>query len=86
LGREALGLGQFTSIGGVTLDAAGNVYVADAGASRILKFAAFTALVPEGAAQPVQQGSLIETTPDVISAVSEMTLEITPEVTPEPGG
>ncbi len=87
LSRETMGLnpGQLNSVGGIDLDAAGNVYVADAGVGRILRFAPFA--VPE-AAQPVivqpqsgqgQQnaGNGVEVTVEPI----ENTLEVTPEVT-----
>jgi predicted membrane-bound mannosyltransferase/sugar lactone lactonase YvrE/Na+-transporting methylmalonyl-CoA/oxaloacetate decarboxylase gamma subunit len=89
LNRETTGLnpGQLNSVGGVTLDSAGNVYVADAGAGRILRFAPFAA---PAVVQPVNQqppvvilpndGQGAESTVEVGAPV-ESTIEITPEVT-----
>ncbi len=89
LNRETTGLnpGQFNSVGGVELDSAGNVYVADAGAGRILRFAPFAAPVvgePAGQQPPVlilpNDGQGAEATVE-IGAPVESTIEITPEVT-----
>lgn len=72
LGRESLDTTQFASIGGIAVDAQGNVFVADAGGARILRFAAFSGV----AAQP----DVIvppETTAEVIAPVGqESTAEI----------
>ena len=88
LNRDTTGLStrQLNSVGGVTLDSAGNVYVADAGAGRILRFAPFPApaiVQPAGVVQPqsggVQQGAGDNV--EVTLEPAENTLEITPEVT-----
>jgi len=86
LNRDTTGLnpGQLNSVGGVTLDAEGNVYVADAGAGRILRFAPFPApiVVQPAVGQPQsnanQQGA--EATSQLIMP-AESTVEITPEAT-----
>lgn len=46
--RENPGSTQFTTVGGIVVDSAGNVFVADAGSGRVLKFAPFpmTAVMP----------------------------------------
>lgn len=88
LNRETTGLnaGQFNSVGGITLDSAGNVYIADAGTGRILRFAPF----PIPVALPVenQQSEIVapiggdgaEVTAEVV--VPDVNpIEITPEVT-----
>ena len=41
LGHENLDLTQLSSVGGIATDSQGNVYVADADAGRILRFAPF---------------------------------------------
>ncbi|MBL8164351.1 MAG: TIGR03663 family protein [Anaerolineae bacterium] len=72
LSREFPDLTQFSSVGGIRVDAAGNVYVSDAGSGRILRFAPF---VPLTVQQPVLP---------VIEATVEVTQELLlPEATPE---
>ncbi len=89
LNREINGLsgGQFNSVGGVTLDSAGNVYVADSGTGRILRFAPFPMPV---AAPPVgdqQSDVIVPDTGNSVEATSEVimpdnsVIEMTPEVT-----
>ncbi len=87
----AMNPGQLNSVGGITVDAAGNVYVADAGAGRILRFAPFPSPAviqpqPVGGQQQsgvVQQnsGNGVEVTVE-LGAPVENTAELTPEVTP----
>jgi sugar lactone lactonase YvrE len=88
LNRETTGLnpGQLNSVGGIDLDASGNVYVADAGAGRILRFAPFPVPVvvqPDAGGQQqsgaVQQGD--GNSVEVTIEPAESTLEITPEAT-----
>jgi DNA-binding beta-propeller fold protein YncE len=69
LGREGLSLNQFATVGGITTDAQGNVFVVDAGSGRILRFAPF-------AAPPAAPA-------DAIGQQAEVTAELTAEVTPE---
>ncbi len=88
LNRDITGLnaGQLNSVGGVSLDSQGNVYVADAGAGRILRFAPFPAPVivqpagqqQSGVVQPA--GNAAESTVEV-GAPDGNTIEITPEAT-----
>ena len=63
---------QFQTVGGIATDAEGNVYVVDAGAGRVLKFAPFVdAVMPD--TQEDLSGEVIP----------QDQFEITPEVTPE---
>ncbi len=68
--RENPNSTQFTTVGGLAVDSAGNVFVADAGSGRILKFAPFPAPAVVPNAELTE-----ETTPEV-----EVTNETTPEV------
>jgi hypothetical protein len=52
-------------VGGIVTDSAGNVYVADAGSGRVLKFDPF----PVQVAPPVSNDENAETTPEVESTV-----------------
>lgn len=76
LGRESLDTTQFNSIGGIVVDSQGNIFVADAGAGRIVRFPVFD-FVP--VVQPPAANNLPETTIEVIAPVGE---ESTPEVLP----
>jgi DNA-binding beta-propeller fold protein YncE len=77
-------LSQFTTVGGITTDADGNVYVDDASAGRVLKFTPFVdQIMPapqSGGLQiilPPQQGAATgEVTPE---AASTLDLEVTAE-------
>jgi DNA-binding beta-propeller fold protein YncE len=72
LAREFPDLTQFSSVGGIRVDAAGNVYISDAGSGRILRFAPFA---PPTVQQPVLP---------VIEATAEVTVDaVVPEATPE---
>jgi len=62
-------------IGGIALDAAGNVYVTDASAGRVLRFAPFLQ-EPVVLQAPVEQGAEAS-----VEVLPEMTLEVMPEVT-----
>ncbi|MBE2268742.1 MAG: SMP-30/gluconolactonase/LRE family protein, partial [Anaerolinea sp.] len=64
---------QFDTIGGIAVDAAGNVYVADAAAGRVLRFAPF---IDEASAAQAPVEEVGEQSPEV-------TDEVVPEVTPE---
>lgn len=66
---------QFDVIGGIALDAAGNVYVTDASAGRVLRFAPFLQ-EPVVLQAPVEQGAEAS-----VEVLPEMTLEVMPEVT-----
>ncbi len=91
LNRETTGLnpGQLNSVGGIDLDVAGNVYVADAGSGRILRFAPFPApaiVQPAvGNADGQQQSGVVqqdgENSVEVTVEPIESTLEVTPEAT-----
>lgn len=76
---------QFKTVGGIATDAQGNVYVSDAGAGRVLRFAPFVdqpVVMP--AAEDLSGEVIIEFTPEVTAEVSaEVTDEITAEVTEE---
>jgi DNA-binding beta-propeller fold protein YncE len=68
------------SIGGLAVDAVGNVYVTDTGSGRVLRFAPFP-VVTDAQTTP-------ETTPEVtpemtLEATVEVTAEVTAEQTPE---
>ncbi|MBZ0281188.1 MAG: TIGR03663 family protein [Anaerolineae bacterium] len=89
LGRENLDTTQFNSIGGILVDAQGSVFVADAGAGRIVRFAPFDFIpagvpgvineVPEVTVEmiaPLEQ----EETPELSPADSEVTPEVTEAV------
>jgi sugar lactone lactonase YvrE len=70
---------QFNTVGGITVDAAGYVYVSDSTAGRVLRFAPF---LETGATLP-----LPEATGEVTAETSaEMTAEETPEATVESAG
>jgi sugar lactone lactonase YvrE len=94
LNRERQDASQFASIGGIATDGQGDVYVADAGSGRIMRFARYDwpGLVnPQSAPGQVnQQPAQIqpEKTADVPNL--EITVEIGPastgEVTPQVGG
>ncbi len=85
---EALDLSQFNSVGGVVLDTQANVYVADSGVGRVLRFAPFPVVDATTVIDPVGESGLGVDLDLVNQAeatdVVEMTLElIIPEVTPE---
>ncbi|MBZ0293917.1 MAG: hypothetical protein K8L99_15235, partial [Anaerolineae bacterium] len=71
--RENPGPGQFRTVGGIDVDNQGNVYVADAGSGRVLRFPPFPT--------PVQP-PVVEATEE-INPPFEMTDEVTAEVTEE---
>lgn len=72
LAREGPSLNQFTTVGGITTDAQGNVFVADAGSGRILRFDPFVLAVPVQIGAGVQeQGGVVETTAEVTPEVTE---------------
>jgi sugar lactone lactonase YvrE len=84
LNRDHQDTSQFASVGGVSVDGAGNVYVADAGSGRILRFAAYpwpAVVVPSNG----QQGQVVPPPANNNSSnSSEATLELVPlELTPE---
>lgn len=78
LGHENLDLTQFSSIGGVLSDSQGNVYVADSGAGRILRFPPFERPVPQPQSDQSGQAAPAEVTSEVVSPLDG---EATPEVT-----
>jgi DNA-binding beta-propeller fold protein YncE len=80
LNRETPDLTQFASIGGIAVDGAGFVYVADAGSGRILKFAPYEPPAPvnAGAANPAVQ-------PGIGQPETTQEVEATPEVTEASG-
>ncbi|HEX2907261.1 MAG TPA: 6-bladed beta-propeller, partial [Phototrophicaceae bacterium] len=70
LNRETPGLSEFSSVGGIEVDAQGNVLVVDSGSGRVLQFAPFERPQP-----PIDSGQIL---PEV---TGEVTAEVTPEVT-----
>jgi predicted membrane-bound mannosyltransferase/DNA-binding beta-propeller fold protein YncE len=83
LDREAPDLTQFNIVGGIAVDRDGNVYVADTGSGRVLKFAPFQ--VPAQSAMPS-----VEATSEVTSEITEqlgmnvpLNIEGTGELRPE---
>ncbi len=90
--RETPNNAQFRTVGGIATDAQGNVYVADAGVGRVLKFAPFPAQAVPPAAEATeelpaggQQGDLEIMTEEVTeeAPVEAATWELTPELTTE---
>ena len=85
--RENPGPGQFTTVGGIAVDAGGNVYIADAGSGRVLIFAPppFEAAALDENFQIIEPVEIIiEETEDEFEAVEPVTEE-TAEATPEVG-
>jgi sugar lactone lactonase YvrE len=81
--RENPDTSQFATVGGIAVDGDGNVYVADAGAGRILKFAPFPLPQPASVNQP--GASPLEVTVEITDEVSPAeTMEVTSEVTEPP--
>lgn len=79
LNRESQDDSQFASVGGVGVNQAGDVIIADAGSGRILSFAPFE--IPVAANNVViPQIDSAETTPELIAPIG---VEVTPEITPE---
>jgi DNA-binding beta-propeller fold protein YncE len=86
LNRQAPGPGEFSSIGGVAVDAMGNLWVSDSAVNRVSMFPPFPVPV-DGAAAPIAPVG-VEVTPELfIEATLEVTPEVlsesTPEITPE---
>jgi predicted membrane-bound mannosyltransferase/DNA-binding beta-propeller fold protein YncE len=87
--RENPGSTQFTTVGGIVVDSAGNVFVADAGSGRILKFAPFPAapaVVPNAEATE-ETTAEVEFTQEInqeVEAIDELTPEV--EFTEEAAG
>ncbi|MBL8131258.1 MAG: TIGR03663 family protein [Anaerolineae bacterium] len=91
-------LSQFNTVGALTVDTFGNVYVSDSEAGRVLKFAPFQqepVILPapgvDGQAQGDGGSGLIEVTPEIIelteeAAPAEVIIEVTPEATVEVSG
>ncbi|NWF68207.1 MAG: TIGR03663 family protein [Chloroflexi bacterium] len=75
--RDIPSASNFYSIGGLVVDAAGNLYVADSGAGRILRFAPF---INAPSAQEATAEVSAETTGE---SPAEVTAETTAETTPE---
>jgi sugar lactone lactonase YvrE len=71
LNRETPGPGEFNSIGGIVVDAVGNIWISDAPTARLMLFSPFT--LPPDAAGVVP----------VAPVGVEVTQELLPEVTPE---
>jgi DNA-binding beta-propeller fold protein YncE len=62
---------QFNTVGGIAVDAEGNVYVADSGAARVLKFAPFVdTIMPQGEQSAAEE---------LIQPLEETTQELTAE-------
>jgi predicted membrane-bound mannosyltransferase/sugar lactone lactonase YvrE len=81
LNRDKQDTSQFASVGGISLDSAGNVFVADAGSGRILRFAQYP--WPAAAPNNAQQGGQV-VPPSGNGGSVESTLELVPlELTPE---
>ena len=76
-------LSQFGVIGGLAIDVEGNLYVSDITNGRVLKFPPFErpGVIPQPDLNDIF--SPIETTPEVIAPVLEITAEATPESTSE---
>jgi uncharacterized protein (TIGR03663 family) len=70
---------QFKTVAGITLDAAGNVYVVDSGVGRVLRFAPFVDTLSGGQTFPLPGA---ETTLDVTEEIGDVSL-IPPESTDE---
>ncbi len=87
--RENPNSTQFRTVGGITTDAEGNIYVVDAGSGRVLKFAPF---VSQPVVPPVEAPAEITEevgVPDNLRIITEEVTEETPpdafteEITPE---
>jgi uncharacterized protein (TIGR03663 family) len=78
---------QFRAASGIAVDAAGNVYVSDSDAGRVLRFAPFTdgaAMMPQPPPGVSSGGqNFLEVTPEV---AVDTGVEITPEATPDVRG
>jgi len=91
LSRETQNDTQFSSVGGIAIDAQGNIFVVDAGSGRILRFGPFDLpVIMENAAGEVAAppDTVLETTPEVIApvgveATEQITVEVTSEIMPE---
>ncbi|HUN09950.1 MAG TPA: TIGR03663 family protein [Aggregatilineales bacterium] len=73
LNRETPGPGEFNSIGGIVVDAVGNVWISDAPTARLMLFSPFT-LPPDAA------GS-VPAAPVGVESTQELLPEVTPEAT-----
>ncbi|MBK8026511.1 MAG: TIGR03663 family protein [Chloroflexi bacterium] len=80
-------MSQFDQVGALTVDSAGNVYISDAEAGRVLKFAPFQDAPAVIGNQPVDGQSGAEQPVDIIELTAEAAAEeTTPEATPETVG
>ncbi|MFN8376144.1 MAG: TIGR03663 family protein [Anaerolineae bacterium] len=91
--RDIPDASHFFAVGGIALDAAGNVYVTDSGSGRVLRFPPFiqtqaesetsVEVTPEVTGETTAEVT-VETTPEVTEEqTAEPTVDVTPEVTPE---
>jgi uncharacterized protein (TIGR03663 family) len=87
LSRETQDNTQFSSVGGVMVDAEGNVFVADAGSGRIMRFNSF--LRPDAPDTGVQSEVILpENTPEVtdeetVEVIAPVGVDTTQEASPE---
>jgi len=76
--REMVGLNQFNTVGGITTDSQGNVFAADAGNGRVLRFDPYNRPVVSETGGDQQAQPQFESTQELLPA-NEETSEVTQE-------